>query len=633
MSMSAQMVIDAEEQLSLLSVKSVQPSPDTLTKLVKRLRTLTLTLLPVEVDPASIIEPTSRTITPAVIGAYRAAAGDFVEALPYCLLRCRSQFIRDANSNPADYDENYGRAIACEVLARRIVHLSPPDRIRVVMSTRFRHLESDGDESDMSSALELAIDTNCTIFLSSSEAQDVIMALWRGELVQQNNEQHDIDYVPYSETREATFWGHFHASRLSVPRFQNMFRIFIWLFFLLAYSQAVREPLEKLHSESMPLDEWEVVLYVFAVSFCLEGNVNPYPSCLRATDSFFKLLRFATWRAFTFWNVVAIITDALLVTALALRIMSLTLEGDKMVAVRVRTFQVLSYAAPLLWCLITVFDGYKYIGTMQICVARMLQESGIFFALLSVLALGFAQGLYAVDAADGQVEDPSTVVNVLVQALLQSPNYEIFEHSPASLWLYYLWNVVTAVVLLNVLISLFSSAYEDVIDNAEAQYLAFFSAKTVGMIRAPDHYVYPPPTNLIEIFFIAPFELLGLSKERYAKLNRIVMSALFCVPLALIALYESGSIVKKNQWMKDWLAGPDAIDDESPEARDPQVDDEEGIISKVPFEELIKVFPNTRQSSEATILKEVDELRKKLDLILQRLDPASSGSTLRTQAQ
>ena len=49
------------------------------------------------------------------------------------------------------------------------------------------------------------------------------------------------------------------------------------------------------------------------------------------------------------------------------------------------------------------------------------------------------------------------------------------------------------------------------------------------------------------------------------QLNRIVMSALFCVPLALIALYESGSIGKKNQWMKDWLAGPDAIDDESPQ--------------------------------------------------------------------
>lgn len=487
------------------------------------------------------------------------------------------------------------------------------------MSTRFKHRESDGDESDMSSALELAIDTNCTIFLSSSEAQDVIMALWRGELVQQNNEKHDIDYVPYNETREATFWGHFQASRLSVPRYQNIFRVVVWLLFLLAYSQAVREPLEKLHSDSMPLDEWEVVLYFLATSFCLED-----------LHKFFKLLRFVTWRAFTFWNIVALLTDSLLVTAFALRIMSMTLDGDRMVSTRVKTFQVLSYAAPLIWMkLITVFDGYKYIGTMQICVARMLQESGIFFALLSVLALGFAQGLYAVDAADGQVEDASTVVNVLIQALLQAPNYDIFAASPASLWLYYLWNVVTAVVLLNVLISLFSSAYEDVIDNAEAQYLAFFASKTVGMIRAPDHYVYLPPANLLEIFFIAPLELLGLSKENYAKLNRTVMSILFCFPLMVIALYESTTLSNKNTWMKDWLVGPEAVDDESPEARDPQVDDEEGFISKVAFDDLIKVFPNTRQSSEATILKEVHELRRKLDLVLERLDPAASGSTLR----
>jgi hypothetical protein len=69
---------------------------------------------------------------------------------------------------------------------------------------------------------------------------------------------------------------------------------------------------------------------------------------------------------------------------------------------------------------------------MQICVARMLKESGIFFAvraipsifcgnkrgskfgvfqLLSVLAIGFGQGLYALDAADGSTDGPSTVNN------------------------------------------------------------------------------------------------------------------------------------------------------------------------------------------------------------------------------
>jgi len=58
---------------------------------VRRLRGLTLVLLPVEVDPNSISEPTSRVITPQVISAYRAAAGDFQEAvsparhLPVCL--------------------------------------------------------------------------------------------------------------------------------------------------------------------------------------------------------------------------------------------------------------------------------------------------------------------------------------------------------------------------------------------------------------------------------------------------------------------------------------------------------------------------------------------------------------------
>jgi hypothetical protein len=82
----------------------------------------------------------------------------------------------DANHNPADYGENYGRgtiqlfrsvdhihiptATACEVLARRIVHISPPERLPIIMSSRFQHRQVDGDVSDMSSALEMAIDSS-----------------------------------------------------------------------------------------------------------------------------------------------------------------------------------------------------------------------------------------------------------------------------------------------------------------------------------------------------------------------------------------------------------------------------------------------------------------------------------------
>ena len=49
--------------------------------LVNRLRALTYTLLPVEVPPDSISEPTSRIITPQVIKAYIEAAGDLTEAV------------------------------------------------------------------------------------------------------------------------------------------------------------------------------------------------------------------------------------------------------------------------------------------------------------------------------------------------------------------------------------------------------------------------------------------------------------------------------------------------------------------------------------------------------------------------
>ncbi|PPQ66580.1 hypothetical protein CVT26_009480 [Gymnopilus dilepis] len=582
---------DGEDQVSLISIKSVQPSPDTLTKLVRRLRALTLTLLPVEVDPESINEPTSRVITPRVISAYKAAAGDFVEALPYCLLRARAEFIWDANHNPADYGENRGRAIACEVLARRIVHLAEPDKIRTIMSTRYKHRQVDGDESEMASALEMAIDQHCTIFLSSTEAQDVVNALWNGELIQINNKHHDIEYVPYAETQDHSFWGHFDPSRLSVPRYQNIFRITVWLIFLFVYSQAVREPLERLGDSHKFLDNWEIVLYLLALSFIFEN-----------LHKFYVLLRLVAWRAFSFWQVVTFATDSLLLTAFTLRVGGLIAEGDQETALRLRSFQILSCVSPLIWMkLLTIFDGYKYIGTMQICVSRMLKESGIFFALLSLLAIGFWQGLYAVDAADGSAEPPMTIVNVLVQALLQSPNYDKFSASPTGLWLFYLWNAVSVIVLLNVLISLFSSAYSDIVDDAEAEYLAFFAGKTISLIRAPDSYVYPAPFNLIEALFVVPFELfpiLRLSDKHYATLNRYIMSVIFFLPLCSIAIFESLFNRRKNSWLETWFRGDDEGEEDSPANRNPIVNDPNcpGLqISKVSFEDLVKVFPNTAQ--------------------------------------
>lgn len=82
----------------MLSPEWKKRSPDTLTselgltylpqfpmiyiaELIKRLRALTLRLLPHEVDVKIISAPTSRIITPLVMLSYMEAAGDFGDAV------------------------------------------------------------------------------------------------------------------------------------------------------------------------------------------------------------------------------------------------------------------------------------------------------------------------------------------------------------------------------------------------------------------------------------------------------------------------------------------------------------------------------------------------------------------------
>lgn len=48
------------------------------------------------------------------------------------------------------------------------------------------------------------------------------------------------------------------------------------------------------------------------------------------------------------------------------------------------------------------------------------------------------------------------------------------------------------VVLLNILIALYNSSYEDISGNADDEYMALFSARTLQYVRAPDENVFIP---------------------------------------------------------------------------------------------------------------------------------------------
>lgn len=52
------------------------------------------------------------------------------------------------------------QAVACEVLARRIVHQTPLDKVIPMLTNRYRYAEGDGEISEASSTLEVAIDNH-----------------------------------------------------------------------------------------------------------------------------------------------------------------------------------------------------------------------------------------------------------------------------------------------------------------------------------------------------------------------------------------------------------------------------------------------------------------------------------------
>ena len=103
-----------------------------------------------------------------------------------------------------------------------------------------------------------------------------------------------------------------------------------------------------------------------------------------------------------------------------------------------------------------------------------------------------------------------------------------------------------------------------------------------------------------------------MSTQAYARLNRIVLTVVLFIPLSVIALLET-QVRSPHTWMNG-TAGIDTEDDDAlPEARDPPTGDDGLVISRVPYQELITVFPNTHESSEASILREIRSLKEQLD--------------------
>ena len=164
---------------------------------------------------------------------------------------------------------------------------------------------------------------------------------------------------------------------------------------------------------------------------------------------------------------------------------------------------------------------------------------------------------------------------------------------------------------MNILIALYNSAYEDTYDNADDEFMALFSQKTMQFVRAPDENVFIAPFNLIEIFcLIIPFEW-WLPKRQYERLNDIVMAVIYSPLLFCAALFEvkTAKEIRANR--------------RRGEEDDDTVEEWEQMASEVDFEAegwAKKVAESKSNVEEEPAVLEVRKLREEVENLKELLE-------------
>ena len=82
-----------------------------------------------------------------------------------------------------------------------------------------------------------------------------------------------------------------------------------------------------------------------------------------------------------------------------------------------------------------------------------------------------------------------------------------------------------------------------------------------------------------------------LPSEWYININKVVMPTVFFLPLTIIALFESQISHTHSQRLRILFSEPPPEEEGDPKIEDPACDDDDGEISTVKFDDLVKAFP------------------------------------------
>ncbi|KAG4418479.1 hypothetical protein IFR04_008373 [Cadophora malorum] len=597
------------------AIPSAIAAPE-VTKVALRLRYLIEECIPCELEETRITESHSRIITHGVIQAARKAGetegNDYGSCVVYCLLVNKRWFKKQAMLELWDADLHNIRAVACEVIAKQLIETEDNQEylLQDILLKRYS-IMIDGEQTSPANVIERAVDLHALMVTGSSGYQKCVNYLWRGWLIQDENDP--STFVEYKQKSDTRYWTHVDPDRMRAPVYQNATQVVFSLIYLGLYTGAINTV-----NPTGDLDIVEIILYIFTFGFLCDEF-----------SKFWKVGRFYLG----FWNVFNLVLYALLTTSLVTRFIALShplQENGKRGAredFNELSYNFLAFSAPMFWMrLLLYLDSIRFFGAMLVVLKVMMKESLIFFALLIVIIVGFLQAFVGMDNADTNADATAFILQAMANAVMQSPDFSGFDNfaPPFGLILYYIFAFLIMVILLNILIALYNSAYEDITVNAIDEYMALFSQKTMQFVRAPDENVFIAPLNLVEIFcLVIPFEW-WMPRKQYAKLNDYVMAALYSPLLLVAAWFETRSANRVRSNRKRGEEDDDTVEEWEQLAGELDIEGE-GWDKKV-----AQVKPNVEEDQATVEVKalrsEVQELKELLLQLVKKDGGAANGS-------
>lgn len=520
-------------------------------------------------------------------------------------------FKRQAALEMWDSDLHNVRSVAAEVIAKQIIEAEDDLEylMQKVLLKRYGVLV-DGQQTPVTNVMEKAVDLHAVRVIGSSGYQKCINYLWRGWLVQDDDDA--TTFIEYKEKANPSYWAHLDPDRMRAPVYQNATQVVVSLVYLGLYTGAINTV-----NPTGDLDITEVLLYIFTLGFLCDEFTK-----------FYKVGRFYLG----FWNAFNLTLYAMLSVSFIMRCIALAnpydperKEDGEREKYNELSYNFLAFSAPMFWGRLLLFmDTFKFFGAMLVVLKVMMKESIIFFALLAVVVVGFLQAFVGMDNADSKADATKFILQSMANSVLGAPDFSGFDTfaPPFGIILYYIFTFTIMVILLNILIALYNSAYEDITGNADDEYMALYAQKTMQFVRAPDENVFIAPFNLVEIFFlILPIEW-WCPKKTYMRLNDYVMAFLYS-PLLVVAA-----------WWEIRRARDVGFNRKRGEEDDDTIEEWEGSMEMLDMEgegwtKKVAGVASNVEDDQATV--EVKKLREELDELKQLIVKLADGKRAKAQ--